>query len=155
MRLESSQPVIKRELSSVIEPHITLEQALETLYTVTEGAGVGPSLTARMTSRTLDMESAPLEEVLEDGAVMQPLLTSSCNKKITYRKSSSIKRPQMIVAPNFSWFLIGSRSIPTIPIFNFKPFLKSLYQYLQFGVENFCLTLVVYEMPEKILHQKD
>ena len=32
---------------------------------------------------------------------------------LKYRKSSNIRRPQKIVAPpNFSWFLIGCRSIP-------------------------------------------
>ena len=38
-----------------------------------------------------------------------------------YRKFSNTRRPQKIVVPNSSWFLIGNRSITTIPIFNFKP----------------------------------
>ena len=47
-----------------------------------------------------------------------------------YCKSSNVRYPQKIVATNFSWFLIGSRSIPTRPIFYFKPLLEPLYQDL-------------------------
>ena len=34
------------------------------------------------------------------------------------------------------------------------PFLKSLYHGLYFEVENFCLTLIVYEIPQKIVSPK-
>ena len=73
---------------------------------------------------------------------------------INYRVSSNRKRPQKIVAPNFSWFLIGSRIILSRPIFHFKPFLKALYHDLYLEVENFCLTLILYEIPQKIVSPK-
>ena len=47
-----------------------------------------------------------------------------------YRKSSNIRCPQKIVAPNFSWFLIGCIGRPTRPFFKFKPFLKPFDQGL-------------------------
>ena len=57
----------------------------------------------------------------------------NANFRIKYRKFSNIWRRQKIVAPNFSWFLISSRSIPTRPIFNSKPLLKPLYQDFWLG----------------------
>ena len=59
----------------------------------------------------------------------ETVLTQWCKRfEFNYRKSSNIRRPQKIGEPNFSLFLIGSRSIPKIPIFDLKPFLKSLYE---------------------------
>ena len=71
----------------------------------------------------------------------------------TYRKFSNIRHFQKIVAPNFSWFLIGSRIMSPRPIFYLKPILKFLYD-LYIEVENFCLTLIVYEIPQKIVSPK-
>ena len=42
----------------------------------------------------------------------------------------------------------------TKPIYDFKPLLKSLYQDLYFEAENFYLTLIVYEIPQKIVSPK-
>ena len=47
-----------------------------------------------------------------------------------YRKSSNIRRPQKMVTPNFGQLLIFYRGIPMRPIFNLRPFLKSLDQGL-------------------------
>ena len=55
---------------------------------------------------------------------------SKAYKKDKYRKSSNNRRPQKIVAPDFSRFLILYRSMPMRPIFNFRPFLKLLDQGL-------------------------
>ena len=38
---------------------------MDNLYTIVEGKGLGPSRTALMTSRILDMESALFEELLD------------------------------------------------------------------------------------------
>ena len=81
-------------------------------------------------------------------------LSNTLSADFKYRKPSNIGRPQKIVAPNFSWFFIGSRSIPTRPIFNFKPYLKPLYQELYFELEIFCLTLIVYKIRRKIVSPK-
>ena len=75
-------------------------------------------------------------------------------KDVMYRKSSNIRRPQKIVTPNFSWFLIGSWSILTRPIFNLKAFLETLYQDLLFGEENFCLIFYKIVSPKRLKFEK-
>ena len=76
------------------------------------------------------------------------------NLSIIYRKSSNIRRPQMIVAPNFSHFLILYRGINVRSIFNFLPVLRHLVWGISFEVQNFCLLFIVCIIPQKIVSLK-
>ena len=75
---------------------------------------------------------------------------SNCN----YRKSSNIRRPQKIVMPYFSQFLILYRAINARPIFNLLPFLRPLDKGVSFEVQNFCLPFTVCITPQNMVSLK-
>ena len=71
-----------------------------------------------------------------------------------YHKSSNIRRPQKIVAPTFSWFLIISRGQSIKFMFDFKPDFKLSKQGPWCEVWKYFLTSAFFEVSLKIVSPK-